>query len=262
MKRILLATLIPFLALLCISSQTTPLGKSIKNEINKNYLSYERLYKHLHQNPELSYQEKETSRLLKSKLLSFGYEIIDSLGGYGFAGILRNGEGPVILYRTDLDALPIKEETGLSYASRKTSILEGDETAVMHACGHDIHMTVFTGTAESLVKLKDQWSGTLIMLAQPAEEKGGAQILLKNDLFSKIPVPGIALAIHVTPELETGKVGYCPGPAYASVGTLDITVYGQGGHGAYPHLSIDPIVLRWVPSMRAPNTISFRIRLQ
>ena len=234
--------------LLCISisfsySQEYTLIESIRTEINERYPSYEKLYKYLHQNPELSFQEKETSKLLKQKLTDLGFEIIDSLGGYGFAGIFRNGEGPIILYRTDMDALPIAEKTNLAYASQKIAIFEGRETPVMHACGHDMHMTVFTGTAETLLRFRDSWNGTLIFLAQPAEEKGGAQVLLKNDLFSHIPVPDVALAIHVSSSLETGNIGYCPGPAYASVGTVDITVFGQGGHGAYPHQSIDPIVL-------------------
>ncbi len=232
MKNFILATSILLLGSLTLPGQDSYLSKRIIEEINNDYSSYESLYKYLHENPELSHQEKETSQLIKRKLQSFGYEITDSLGGYGFAGILHNGAGPVIMYRTDMDALPIKEQTGLPYASSKTAILEGDETAVMHACGHDMHMTVFTGTAESMLKLKDHWKGTLLLLAQPAEERGGAQILLKNDLFSRIPIPDIALAFHVAPDLETGKIGYCPGPAYASVGTIDMTVYGQGGHGA------------------------------
>ncbi len=226
-----------------LRGQDTALTSRIRTEIETAYSRYDTLYKHLHQNSELSYQEKETSALLKGHLRSLGFEITDSLGGYGFAGIYRNGVGPVILYRTDMDALPIKEKTGLPYASDKTSLFEGKETSVMHACGHGMHMTIFTVTAETLLKLKAFWKGTLVLLAQSAEEKGGAQVLLRNGLFSKLPVPDVALAIHVTPELETGKVGYCPGPAYASVGTVDITVFGQGGHGAYPHLGIDPVVL-------------------
>jgi amidohydrolase len=214
-----------------------------KDKIESIIDSCEELYKYLHQNPELSFQEKETSNLLKQKLGILGFEIVDNLGGYGFAGILKNGDGPIILYRTDMDALPIAEKTDLPYSSNKTAILDGKETRVMHACGHDIHMATLIGTAEILLDLKKSWKGTLIVLAQPAEEKGGAQVLLKNNLFSHIPVPDIALALHVSSTLEAGKVGYCPGPAYASVGTLDITVVGQGGHGAYPHQCIDPIVL-------------------
>jgi len=139
---------------------------------------------------------------LSAKLKSFGFKIIDNIGGYGFAGILKNGNGPIIMYRTDLDALPILEKTGVSYSSCKTDTLNDLETAVMHACGHDMHMTVFTGIAELMSKMKDKWSGTLVMLGQPAEELGGSTMLLENDLFSKIPVPSLALAYHVSPELE------------------------------------------------------------
>jgi len=226
-----------------VSAQEKNLIKQIDKELVKVISSKIDLYKHLHQNPELSYREKETSKLLSAKLKSFGFKIIDNIGGYGFAGVLKNGKGPVIMYRTDLDALPILEKTGVTYASTKTDTLDGLETSVMHACGHDMHMTVFTGIAELMSKMKDKWSGTLVMLGQPAEELGGAAVLLENDLFSKIPIPSIALAYHVSPELEAGKIGYIPGPAWAKVNSVEITVHGHGGHGAYPHQSIDPIVL-------------------
>jgi len=242
MKKILLITF----AILClqfVSAQEKKLVKQIDKELAKIINSKIDLYKHLHQNPELSYREKETSKLLSAKLKSFGFKIIDNIGGYGFAGVLKNGKGPVIMYRTDLDALPILEKTGVAYASTKTDTLDGLETGVMHACGHDMHMTVFTGIAELMSKMKDKWSGTLVMLGQPAEELGGSAMLLENDLFSKIPIPSIALAYHVSPELEAGKIGYIPGLAWAKVNSVEITVHGHGGHGAYPHQSIDPIVL-------------------
>ncbi len=226
-----------------VYAQEKNLIKQIDVELNKAISSKVILYKHLHENPELSFREKETSKLLSEKLKSLGFEIIENIGGYGFAGVLKNGEGPVIMYRTDLDALPILEKTGVSYASCKTDTLNGLETAVMHACGHDMHMTVFVGVAELMSKMKNKWSGTLVMLGQPAEELGGSAVLLENDLFKKIPTPSLALAYHVSPELEAGKIGYIPGPAWAKVNTVEITVHGHGGHGAYPHQAIDPIVL-------------------
>ncbi len=226
-----------------VYAQEKTLIKQIDKELGKAISSKVILYKHLHENPELSFREKETSKLISTKLKSFGFEIIDNIGGYGFAGVLKNGEGPVIMYRTDLDALPIFEKTDVSYASCKTDTLNGLETAVMHACGHDMHMTVFVGVAELMSKMKNNWKGTLVMLGQPAEELGGSALLLENDLFLKIPVPSLALAYHVSPELEAGKIGYIPGPAWAKVNTVEITVHGHGGHGAYPHQSIDPIVL-------------------
>lgn len=203
------------------------------------------LYKQLHQEPELSLQEKNTARLMADQLSDLGFEVQENMGSYNLAGVYRNGPGPVVLIRTDMDALPVTESTGLEYASTSTGInSSGDQVGVMHACGHDMHMTVFTGTARTMVQLKDQWQGTLVMVAQSAEEAGlGADLFFKNGLYDKIPPPDYAIALHCNPYLEAGKVGYRSGPLLASVDMIDIEVYGEGGHGAAPHTTKDPVVL-------------------
>ena len=203
------------------------------------------LYKHLHNNPELSFYEKETSKRLAQELKQLGFEVSENIGGYGVVGVLKNGSGPTILLRTDTDALPVLEETGTPYASKvKTKDEAGNEVPVMHACGHDMHMTVWVGVARRLKELKAKWKGTIIMIAQPAEERsGGAKAMLKDGLFEKFPKPDYCLALHSSASLPSGQIGYCPGYALASVDMVDITVFGAGGHGAYPHKTIDPVVL-------------------
>ena len=203
------------------------------------------LCKHLHQNPELSLQEFETSKRMASELKSAGFEVTENFGGNSVIGVLKNGDGPVIMLRTDMDALPIKETTGFDFASTKIAETKyGDEVAVMHACGHDIHMSVLTGTVRTLVALKDEWKGTLLVIAQQAEEiSGGAGKAIDAGLFTKFPIPDYALAYHINPELEAGKIGLVGGPVFAGVKTCEITVYGKGGHGAYPEKCIDPIVI-------------------
>jgi len=216
----------------------------IDEVIDQKYLYLESIYCDLHQSPELSSQEKITSQKIAAELDKAGYEVTPHVGGYGVVGVLKNGEGPTILIRTDMDALPLQEKTGLDYTSQQKASLNGNEVDVMHACGHDMHMTVFTGTAYALATLKEKWAGTVILVAQPAEETGtGAKGMLKEGLYSKFGTPDYALAYHVSAELESGKIGYCPGPAMASVSSVNIVMKGQGGHGAYPHKTIDPIVL-------------------
>lgn len=212
--------------------------------IEDKYANLESLYINLHQSPELSSQEEKTSQKMVDELKNAGFDVTQNFGGYGVVGVLKNGEGPVVLVRTDMDALPLLEKTGLEFASQQKATLNGNEVDVMHACGHDIHMTVFTGTAQLLADLKDQWQGTLIMVAQPAEETGiGAKRMLEQDLYGKYGTPDHAMAFHVSAELESGKIGYCPGPVMASVTSIKIVMKGQGGHGAYPHMTIDPVVL-------------------
>jgi amidohydrolase len=204
------------------------------------------IYQHLHQNPELSFHEEKTSARLATFLRDHGYEVQTGLADtYALVGILRNGEGPTVLIRTDMDGLPILEETGLSYASKSSFVAEdGLSLPVMHACGHDLHMTTWMGTARLLAHNKQAWRGTIIMLGQPAEERGGARFLFRKQLFGGIiPVPDYCLALHASADLPAGTVGHTIGPALASTDMIDISVYGKGGHGAYPHLSIDPIVL-------------------
>lgn len=201
-------------------------------------------YKVCHENPELSSQEKESAARLAGIFRDAGITVTEKVGGHGVVGVLRNGQGPTVLIRGDMDALPIVEETGLPYASRKTVTLpDGHTVGVMHACGHDMHQTVLAATAQTLGALKDQWKGTVLFIAQPAEEIGtGARLMIEDGLFEKFPKPDYCIALHVNHELMTGTVGYTPGSVWANVDSVDITVYGKGGHGAYPHASIDPVV--------------------
>jgi len=214
-------------------------------EITKQAKYALELCKYLHQNPEISFQEEKTSARMAAELKSIGFNVTSNFGGNNVIGLFKNGEGPVIMLRTDMDALPIKEKTGLSFASTKTMIdLNGKEVPVMHACGHDIHMSVFVGTVRALISIKDQWKGTLLLIAQQAEEmSGGASLAIKNGLFEKFPVPDYALAYHINPRIESGRIGLIPGPIFAGVKTTEITIYGIGGHGAYPEKCIDPIVI-------------------
>jgi hippurate hydrolase len=210
-------------------------------------------YRHLHAHPELSFEEQQTASFVAGRLEALGFEVELGIGRYrdpdrtshGVVARLRNGDGPTVMLRTDLDALPITEETGLEYASRVTVEDEaGREVGVMHACGHDVHMTVFLGAAELLANRREEWSGTLLMVGQPAEERGsGARALLDDGLYERFGMPHAALALHVDPFLEAGKVGVVSGYALASVDSVDITVRGVGGHGALPDSAKDPIVV-------------------
>ncbi|WP_321372825.1 amidohydrolase [uncultured Draconibacterium sp.] len=216
----------------------------IKEEASKQTAYALELCKYLHENPELSFQEFETSVRMASELKEIGFEVTEKFAGNSVVGIYKNGEGPTVFLRTDMDALPVKENTGLPFASKKMADLDGNQVSVMHACGHDIHMSTWTGTLRTLVALKDEWKGTLMVIAQQAEEySGGAGQAIDAGLFSKFPVPDYALAYHINPELETGQIGLRGGPVFAGVKTVEITVYGKGGHGAYPQKCIDPIVI-------------------
>lgn len=204
-----------------------------------------RLYKELHARPELSYHEAETARRVAEELRKAGADVTTGIGGHGVVGILRNGRGPTILVRSDLDALPVVEATNLPYASRaKTTDDAGNDVGVMHACGHDLHMTNLIGVAQWLVAHKNEWAGTILLVGQPAEERvGGAKKMLADGLYERFPKPDYALALHVSSDLETGKIGYRAGPALAGATEIDIVVKGRGGHGAAPNDTVDPIVL-------------------
>jgi hippurate hydrolase len=237
--------LISIITMIAVSGQSqTPL-QQIESYTAKNYSTLETLYKKLHQYPELSLQEKNTAAIMAQELKQLGFAVIENIGGYSLAGVLRNGNGPTVLIRTDMDALPLKETTGLPYASEQMGVnAAGQTVSVMHACGHDIHMTVFVGTARALVAHKKNWNGTLVMVAQASEENGlGAAQMFKAGLYEKIPVPDYALALHDNAALPAGKLGYHIGPFMASVDMMDITVHGKGGHGAAPHTTVDPVVL-------------------
>lgn len=220
-------------------------NKQILAVIDKEYNSLESLYKHLHAHPELSLHEKQTSELLAQALTKTGCQVSTGIGGHGIVGVMKNGPGPVVMIRTDMDALPLKENTGVDYASSQVAQLgSGKESSLMHACGHDMHMAVWTGVARVLSQLKKEWSGTVVFVGQPAEEKGvGALSMLADGLFTKFPRPDYALALHVNSALESGKVGICSGYVLANIDAVDILVKGKGGHGSVPQLTIDPIVL-------------------
>jgi len=202
-------------------------------------------YQELHSHPELSLKEEKTGLLLAKSLEKEGLTVTYPFAGTGLVGVLRNGKGKTVLLRTDLDALPINEQTGLSFASKvKTLSKNGSEVGVMHACGHDIHITNLLGTVRNLVKNKNRWQGTLVVIGQPAEEIGeGAENLLAAGLLKKFPRPDYAIAFHVHSLLPAGKIGYVSGPAMAAADSVTITVKGKGGHGAIPHESIDPVVI-------------------
>jgi amidohydrolase len=233
------------LAFTAILSMHYVQGQSVDRSIQEYYPQLDKLYKQLHQNPELSLQEKETSELMANELNFLGYEVTTGIGGYGVVGMMKNGPGPVLLIRTDMDALPMEEKTGLPYASTKKGIgNDGKETYITHSCGHDIHMSVFVGTAKLMMEYKDSWRGTLLLVAQPAEENGmGAWNMMNDGLYSRFPHPDYAIALHDDPFLPAGMLGYKAGPLMAGVDMMNVTVYGQGGHGAAPHTTIDPIVL-------------------
>ena len=224
------------------------------------------LYKHLHANPELSFQEVETSALVARELEAAGFDVtrgvgVDGevrkvleeggavlnrkVGGHGVVALLRNGKGPVLMLRTDTDGLPVQEQTGLDYASTARGVeLTGQDVSLMHACGHDTHMAVVIGVARAMVERKREWSGTLMVIAQPAEERGaGARMMLEDGLFDRFPRPDFNLSLHVIPTLPAGTVGYVSGWMMANVDSVDITVHGIGAHGAYPQAGKDPIVL-------------------
>jgi amidohydrolase len=203
------------------------------------------LYTHFHTHPELSRQEVETSKRVAEELKKAGAEVTTGVGKLGVVGLMKNGDGPVVLVRTDMDALPVVEETGLPYASKvKTRDSSGREVGVMHACGHDIHMTSFVGTARWLSDHRDRWAGTVVLIGQPAEEAvDGAKAMLEDGLYSRFPKPDFALALHCRPDIPVGAVSYCSGPAMASSTSVSVILRGKGGHGAWPHRTIDPIVL-------------------
>jgi hippurate hydrolase len=202
-------------------------------------------YRELHANPELSLEEHATATTMATVLESVGFEVTPGIGGTGVVGVLRNGEGPTVLVRCDMDALPIVERTGLPYASTKSVEREdGGQVGVMHACGHDVHMSVWAGTASALAAARESWSGTLVFVAQPAEELGmGAKAMLEDGLYERFPKPDYALALHAKAEIAAGKVGTVSGWALANVDTVDILVRGEGGHGSAPHRTKDPIAL-------------------
>jgi amidohydrolase len=241
-------------ALIAVIAAAVPVAaqSDLDQKIANNIGDWVGTYQHFHANPELSTQEKATSELIAGTLRKLGYDVTDHFGkyeepdlvSYGVVAVLKNGPGPTVYVRTELDALPVRENTGLPYASKVTVKRANDEVGVMHACGHDLHMTVFLGTAKLLAEEKSYWSGTVVMIAQPAEEiASGAAAMLRAGLFEKFPKPDYVLALHDFATLPAGVVAWHEGSILAGADSVDITVRGYGGHGAAPNATKDPIVI-------------------
>jgi amidohydrolase len=224
---------------------TNPFKDEVQKQLDTQFGELLAFYKHMHAAPELSLQEVKTSGRLAEELKKLGFEVTQKVGGTGVVGIFANGKGPTVLVRTDMDALSVIEQTDLPYASKqRVRDRNGNEVGVMHACGHDMHMTCWLGAARTLVTLKDRWKGTLVFIGQPAEEVGsGARQMLDDGLFKRFPKPDYCLALHCNASLPHGTIGYCDGMVLANVDSVDVTVRGKGGHGAWPHTTVDPIVL-------------------
>jgi amidohydrolase len=220
---------------------TTPSAE----QINAIYPEIESLYFDLHRTPELAMHEQQTAAKLAERMKRLGYEVTTGVGGTGIVAVLRNGKGKTVLLRTDMDALPIEEATGLPFASHVVVKSDsGTSIPVMHACGHDIHMSSWIGAAKLMAANRDRWHGTLIFVGQPAEETGeGAPAMIKDGLFTRFTKPDFALAIHDSALLPVGQVGFTPGYALAAADSVDIIVYGRGGHGGRPQSTVDPVVI-------------------
>ena len=240
MKSVIMAAGL-FAATYSNSAHADPLHDAVVSDVP----SLMTLYRDLHATPELSMQEVKTAAKLAAEMKRLGFVVTPNVGNTGIVAVLKNGAGPTLLIRTDMDGLPVVEQTNLAFASKvRATGAEGIESGVMHACGHDTHMTGWIGTARRLVAMKSSWSGTLVMIGQPAEERGtGARAMLENGLYSRFPKPDVAIAFHDSAGLPAGVIGYTIGYALANVDSVDLLVPGVGGHGAYPHTAKDPIVL-------------------
>jgi hippurate hydrolase len=227
-----------------VAAQQAGSDAHVATWLEANGSSLEELYRYLHQNPELSFREVKTAARMAKELRAVGIEVTERVGGNGVVGVLRCGDGPVVLLRADMDALPVAEETGLPYASKiRAESADGRAIGVMHACGHDVHMSCLVGVARYLAANKDAYNGTIVFMLQPAEERsGGMDRMLADGLLTRFPRPKHAIALHTAADLPIGKVGLRAGPAMANVDSCDITLYGKAGHGASPHMTIDPIV--------------------
>src|SRR5580700_10097212 len=242
---LLLAALVGALWAQAPSSQTPSSQAPSSKEVDAVYADAHALYLDIHQNPELSAHETQTAAKLAGRLRGLGYEVTEHVGGTGIVAVLKNGAGPTVMLRTELDALPVEEKTGLSYASKvHTKDDAGRDVPVMHACGHDLHMASILGTAAIMAHSKDTWHGTLMLVGQPAEETiSGAKGMLDDGLLKRFPKPDVAVALHVGNTLPAGKVGITPGVYNTNADSLRITIYGKGGHGSAPQTAIDPIVI-------------------
>src|SRR5580704_368215 len=245
-----------FLAFLVASASAQ--GPTSK-EVEAVYPDAHALYLELHQNPELSAHEVQTAAKLAARLQALGYDVTEHVGGTGIVAILKNGAGPTVMLRTELDALPVEEKTGLAYASKVHAKDDaGHEVPVMHACGHDLHMASIMGTAAIMAHSKNTWHGTLMLIGQPAEETIlGAKGMIDDGLFTRFPKPNVGVAMHVGNILPAGVVGITPGIYNTNADSLRITIYGKGGHGSAPHTAIDPTVIA-ARSILALQTITSR----
>ncbi|MCA0977808.1 amidohydrolase [Qipengyuania flava] len=234
-------------------------AQDLRASLNDDMPELMELYRNLHANPELSFEEHETAAKLAKRMRALGFEVTEGVGQTGVVSVMKNGDGPTVLLRADMDGLPVVEQTGLPYASTVTATpASGVTTGVMHACGHDTHMAGFIGAAQLLAERKDEWQGTLVMVLQPAEELGlGALAMLEDGLYTRFPKPDYALAFHdAAAPLPAGTIGYTSGYALANVDSVDIHVKGVGGHGAYPHTTRDPIVLASAIVMKLQTVVS------
>ena len=237
-------TFVP-LSLLALALAAPASAATLNEAIRADMPQLMTLYRDLHSNPELSMQEVRSPAKLAIEMKKLGFNVTEKVGKTGVVAVMTNGSGPVLMIRADMDGLPIVEQTGLPFASKvRAKAASGVETGVMHGCGHDTHMTAFIGTARRLAAMKSQWSGTLVMILQPGEETSeGAKAMLEDGLFTRFPRPNVAIAFHDAAALPAGVIGVTPGYALANVDSVDITVKGVGGHGAYPQTTKDPIVL-------------------
>jgi len=239
----LVVALIVALPVLAQAADLANTRAAIGHSLDAQYSRIDALYKDIHAHPELGFQEQRTAAKLAAELKALGYEVTEGVGRTGIVGLYRNGPGPTVMVRTELDALPLEEKTGLSYASKARQVLRGVETPVMHACGHDIHMAAWTAVAKIMLDLKDRWSGTLMFVGQPAEEGGGgARRMVADGLFTRFPKPDYGFALHVGP-YPFGYVSYKPGVINSTADGLEITFIGKGGHGSRPHTTIDPVMM-------------------
>lgn len=229
----------------CISGIASA-DPALRSDVAADYsANLEELFLYFHKNPELSFREIETSKRLAAELDALGLDVTTGVGKTGVVAVMENGDGPVIMIRADMDGLPLPERSGLPYASTAVQVdVDGTEKPVMHACGHDTHMTSLVGTARQLIARKDEWSGTLVFIGQPAEERiSGARAMIEDGLYTRFPKPEYALAFHVGAGLELGKIALNSGPVYSGSDSVDIKVHGIGAHGASPHQGIDPVLV-------------------
>ena len=250
----------PKLALTCavLAFAAPAQADDLRDDLMADMPGLMELYRDLHANPELSFEEVETAKKLATRMRALGFEVTEGVGRTGVVAVMANGDGPTLMLRADMDGLPVVEDTGLPFASKQTATpASGVTTGVMHACGHDTHMTAWIGAAQLLAERRDEWSGTLVMIGQPAEELGeGALAMLEDGLFERFPKPDYVLGFHDAAQFPAGMIGYTPGYALANVDSVDITVPGIGGHGAYPHTTKDPIVLASAIVMRLQTLVS------